>query len=226
MSVLIPDIPISEYPEPAPRRLHFWERPRKHKDSLNFKIMTEIELSLVRSNIEMGTELSLIQREVGEWAWRNFKEKASGVNPHLGVIEELGELSKAILKKDQGIRGTPEKHDSDAVDAIGDIVIYLLNLLNTMEVDVFSVACDTFLNTTSFAYDEDSSNRKELIILMSKAVAALSSDTRSVGWLLVYLDTMSRSYGYSLLDIVKKTWDIVKKRNWVEDSVVGGGHTH
>jgi NTP pyrophosphatase (non-canonical NTP hydrolase) len=217
------------------RNIPFWERtPRsaaKPKGSwLETKsgLLTQTELALVVSNSEMADSLSQIQREVGEWAWRNFKEKATGLNPHLGVIEELGELAKAVLKKDQGIRGTPDKHDADAVDAIGDIMIYLLNLLNTIEVDVFEVASSIYLSTASFVSDDRYSilDRKKLIVLMSKSVATISDDKGSLGNLLVYLDVMSRSYGYSLIGVVNKTWEIVRRRNWVDDAIVGGGHTH
>lgn len=65
-----------------------------------------------------------LQLEVGEWARRNFGGNPA-IYPLLGAVEEMGELSHAVLKGLQGIRGTKEEHDAKAKDAVGDIIIYL-----------------------------------------------------------------------------------------------------
>lgn len=57
-----------------------------------------------------------LQREVGD-----------GHRPLLGVSEEVGELCHAHLKAEQKIRGEELKHIEDKIDAIGDIIIYLLD---------------------------------------------------------------------------------------------------
>lgn len=48
-------------------------------------------------------------------------------HPLLGVVEEVGELAHAHLKGEQGIRHTPEVIQAKKVDAVADIVIYLLD---------------------------------------------------------------------------------------------------
>jgi len=53
-----------------------------------------------------------------------------GWEPLLGVVEEVGELAHAHLKAAQGIRGTREELLAEAVDAVGDVVIYLLSYCN------------------------------------------------------------------------------------------------
>lgn len=65
-----------------------------------------------------------LQEEVTEWASRNFPNKQPH-QPLLGIQEEVGELSHAHLKLEQGIRGTKEEHIAAKKDAVGDIVIYL-----------------------------------------------------------------------------------------------------
>lgn len=50
--------------------------------------------------------------------------------PLIGAAEELGELCHAHLKNEQGIRGTPEEWVAAKKDAIGDILIYLLDYAN------------------------------------------------------------------------------------------------
>lgn len=65
-----------------------------------------------------------LQTEVGLWATRNFGNDRDGKSILLGVMEEVGELSHAYLKREQGIR-TNENHDANIEDAVADIVIYL-----------------------------------------------------------------------------------------------------
>jgi len=79
--------------------------------------------------IDEPTFLAL-SNAVGEWGEANFgattSENAS--DPARGFLEEVGELTHAILKKKQRIRGTAEQHDADARDALGDMGIFLLHL--------------------------------------------------------------------------------------------------
>jgi NTP pyrophosphatase (non-canonical NTP hydrolase) len=65
-----------------------------------------------------------LETEVKEWAQRNFPD-AKPHQPLLGAQEEIGELSHAHLKQEQGIRGTPEQHKMDKMDAVGDAIIFL-----------------------------------------------------------------------------------------------------
>ena len=234
--VLVPDIPISDYlqDDPQPARRFFWQRPMETPPVTSSWGVSEEEKALVSFNSDKAARLSAIQREVGVWAMRNFGEKSLGTNPQLGIIEEVGELAKAILKKDQGIRGTPEKHDSDAVDAIGDIAIYLMNHLNVTSLDIgplfygaWFIRIDLVTYVSDYIPANDETRRKLFRDLSNLIPAVLDSDQRAIGHLLGYLDLLSRSYGFpSLLDVVEKTWSIVGKRNWVEDAHGGGNHTH
>lgn len=65
-----------------------------------------------------------LQTEVYEWQNRNFPA-AEAIHLFLGVVEEVGELAHAILKLKQGIRG--DNHEAEAKDAVGDIMIFLMN---------------------------------------------------------------------------------------------------
>ena len=49
-------------------------------------------------------------------------------HPLMGAVEEMGELHHALLKQEQGIRGTWSEHEASAKDAVGDIIIYLTDL--------------------------------------------------------------------------------------------------
>jgi NTP pyrophosphatase (non-canonical NTP hydrolase) len=69
-------------------------------------------------------DLLVLQREHAAWLQRNFPD----MKPHqalLGLVEELGELTHAQLKLEQGIRGGKNIHVSEIQDAVGDFVIFL-----------------------------------------------------------------------------------------------------
>lgn len=73
--------------------------------------------------------LNTIQEEQKIWAEKNFPNNPSYA-PLLGVVEEVGELSHAYLKRLQNIRGTEDEHIAKMKDAIGDITIFLINFCN------------------------------------------------------------------------------------------------
>lgn len=68
------------------------------------------------------------------WANKNFGE-GGGANwrplrAFLGVVEEVGELSHALLKQHQGIRGDWAEHEAKGKDAVGDVILFLTDLCN------------------------------------------------------------------------------------------------
>lgn len=79
----------------------------------------------------MAVDLRTLQKEVEKWALANFGEDVPQHQPLLGIGEEVGELMHAQLKYEQGIRGYDvQKFSEDAGDAIGDIMIYLVDYCN------------------------------------------------------------------------------------------------
>jgi NTP pyrophosphatase (non-canonical NTP hydrolase) len=74
-------------------------------------------------------DIKKLQAAVGQWASRNFpcEPTRAALRCTLGVCEEAGELSHAVLKREQGIRGTAAEHAAAARDAIGDIIVYLMD---------------------------------------------------------------------------------------------------
>ena len=77
-------------------------------------------------------DLDKLQDEHAEWLHKNFPGQEH-IDPLLGLVEEVGELSHAILKEKQGIRGydDPRKTIPEVCDAVGDIVIYLASFCTT-----------------------------------------------------------------------------------------------
>lgn len=73
--------------------------------------------------------LATLQEEHAAWERHNF-----GVQPahrsFFGIVEEVGELAHALLKSEQGIRGSQEKFDQLAQDALGDILVFMASYAN------------------------------------------------------------------------------------------------
>ena len=95
-----------------------------------------------------------LQKEVKEWAERNFPD-AEKVDPVLGVAEETGELCHAILKMKQKIRGTEDQHRANAFDAVGDIVIYLADVCNKYNLDLQAAVATTWFKVKKRNWKDD-----------------------------------------------------------------------
>jgi NTP pyrophosphatase (non-canonical NTP hydrolase) len=90
--------------------------------------------------------LRAIQKQVGAWSRKNFGEQISKVtgqvlgslNPLLGVQEECGELTHAVLKRHQGIRGfdKDETYIDARDDAVSDLLIYLCDFAEREGIDL------------------------------------------------------------------------------------------
>ena len=85
--------------------------------------------------------LRTLQNEVEKWADHNFGDKR---DPFFGVVEEVGELSHAILKKKQEIRGTAKEHEDAITDAVADIVIFLSDFCALHDIDFESCVLETW----------------------------------------------------------------------------------
>jgi hypothetical protein len=83
------------------------------------------------------SQLRELQVAAGVWRAHNFPSIQRDVWRQLsGVTEENGELNHAVLKMDQGIRGDKEKHMLDAEDAIGDLIIYLTGVCDSLNLNL------------------------------------------------------------------------------------------
>lgn len=86
----------------------------------------------------MGKEtLNELQAKHAAWDIRNFCGGVEYGDRHLlrcalGVAEESGELAHAVLKRDQGIRGSAGKHEAAMRDAVGDISLFTMAICSEM----------------------------------------------------------------------------------------------
>ena len=87
-------------------------------------------------------DLHGIQKQVGTWGKHNFPE-AEALWCVLGLQEEVGELSSVYLKRLEKIR--PDKATVGAeIDAIGDVMIFLLHLCELRGFDAELVLGETW----------------------------------------------------------------------------------
>lgn len=69
--------------------------------------------------------------------WRNVNfPNATAEEQFMGMVEELGELSHAILKNKQGIRGMddPVTFRAAVMDAVGDLMIFTAGFCDKMDI--------------------------------------------------------------------------------------------
>lgn len=81
-------------------------------------------------------DLHQMQQEHRRWADLNFGHYTPQ-DQVMGMMEELGELSHAIIKHKQGIRGVGDNNMKDLViDAHCDLIIFSLGLANLLAYDL------------------------------------------------------------------------------------------
>ncbi len=162
-----------------------------------------------------------IQKEHKAWVKKNFPN-TTVYDMFEGMVEELGELAHARLKRRQGIRGTKEEHDAEEKDAIGDIAITAIHYATLRGFDVQT--CVNELLEDGWV-DLHKSSTGAFIALVgqmndfSKAVDI--RPTLEESWLVGDLFLTLRSYcsrrDLDFTSILNETWDHVKKRDWTKN---------
>ena len=163
--------------------------------------------------------LQEIQIEQRAWSLKNFGEHPSW-HPLMGIMEELGELAHAFLKREQGIRGTREEHDAAIKDAIGDVMIYLMDFCS----------CEGVV-TTYVASNHDPREAHAALFALQHQLGSMTADqfadrSDSLGdRATTFVHTLARfctTQNLDLLTVVNETWDRVSKRDWTKNKVDGG----
>lgn len=76
-----------------------------------------------------------LQLQQFAWVNHNFPDQLEDPlrqdDSFLGMVEELGEIARSLLKLRQGIRGTEEKWLRERKDGVGDLVIFLCSFCNS-----------------------------------------------------------------------------------------------
>ena len=76
---------------------------------------------------QFNSDIAEMQHRMGTWWTRNFGHNANDI-PTMSLLalgEEVGELYRAHLKQEQGIRGTREQWDREIEKECGDVFVTL-----------------------------------------------------------------------------------------------------
>lgn len=168
----------------------------------------------------MALDWTQLIEERNVWVAHNFPDRGGKRTPLdsvLGVIEECGELTHCHLKQVQAIRGTDEEHEAGAQDAIGDLTVYLLGVLNYIGKD----ECRPDMFELSVA---DSADSDRILLALSVFVGTLSDRMLSLkhprdlnaacSYIVLQCRRYCRSRDWDYEEIVQATWDEVKQRDW------------
>ena len=100
-------------------------------------------------DIQFVNALDVLQKDLFLWLNVNFPNATSDTEIK-GVMEELGELCHADIKYTDAIRGFDKaKYELKAKDAIGDMVVFLMNYCSYKNIkfsDCIKIACKNVLN--------------------------------------------------------------------------------
>lgn len=86
----------------------------------------DINLRIARDliNKELGEDDGYPdQTEIVRWVADNFNRGESHADKVIGLVEEVGELCRAVLKRKQGVRGSYEQWTDEIEKELGDIFI-------------------------------------------------------------------------------------------------------
>lgn len=119
----------------APVRLRDYQRRQMAWAEHNFPLKPSLEHTRMACEFLTRNEVDVDTAIVDNLAYLLASRDHRSYRPLLGVVEEVGELCHAHLKNEQGIRGTPEEWRTKKQDAIGDILIYLLDYCTREELD-------------------------------------------------------------------------------------------
>jgi NTP pyrophosphatase (non-canonical NTP hydrolase) len=170
--------------------------------------MGTIEIRMTTVNYD---KLNEIAAEIDAWGRKNFPIRI----PRMGVLEEIGELAHAFLKRAQGIRDMdkPELFLKATKDAVADCMVYLMH--------------DMFIQNVQFEPDDFdelpdeplgldlAEDMQELFgEIASYAGDLLIDDTTVYGKLTHGMRLIAQHCEFDFMEAVESTWARVKTRDW------------
>lgn len=174
--------------------------------------------------IRMITNPRELIQDVGRWAESQPWHPRHA--PDYGVVEEIGELSHAVLKNLQGIRGFDniDKFRAAVLDALGDIMVFLSH---------WCYLRDAHFIARPVVVPASMEMRDCIEAMMTGATRMLSLNrnqnltpetcTTVATQITVACQYAARMFGWDLLeDCLYPTWHRVRLRNFNKNAVDGG----
>jgi NTP pyrophosphatase (non-canonical NTP hydrolase) len=79
--------------------------------------------------------------EIQIWQEVNFNDTTTAVSVYLGLVEEVGEIMRAVVKRSQGIRGTGDEWTAEIKKECADVFIKLCDVARYEDFDLMAVIC-------------------------------------------------------------------------------------
>jgi NTP pyrophosphatase (non-canonical NTP hydrolase) len=117
-------------------------------------IETKVNVSELNNATTGRLDLVRFQNEVGVWSDRNFPNSTPTLTV-LGLIEELGELSHAVLKSQMGSREPDIDYKAKMRDAVGDITIFLADFCKRSRISLESCIIDAWAEVGKREFTQD-----------------------------------------------------------------------
>ena len=164
-----------------------------------------------------------LQNDIVAWHRRNYP-KDDQFSALLGVQEEIGELNRAELKQEGGIRGTWDEWQIEKHKEAGDVLIGILNFCGFRGIKI----SDALKAITSLPPVKD---QKLALLLVSISFGQLVDNaTCGLGqrtpWFIgsLYRDVESYCYlcGFDPNEVLILRWETISKRDFIANPATGG----
>lgn len=175
--------------------------------------------------------LNDLQNEIREWSWENFgdAEEQPFRYPLIGAGEELGELTRSVLKRAQGIDDDAKYADRDDIgdeaerDAVGDIVIYMLDTANRVDdgMDVGSKFNERWRNGVD--HDDPVLGIERMYTVLGLLTSPASTleecdQSSAIAHMLHVVWQFCQTRGFDFKECVIDAWEEVSEREWDADT--------
>lgn len=154
--------------------------------------------------LEHFLDFETLVAEVAEWQARKFPDSGPE-HCFIGIIEEMGELAHASLKREQRIAGTEQELAAEALDAAADMVIYSASLVALMRSRPF-VASPTYKLFRGLLDDVTRCDPAQPFGVEHGVQALHERLADAIG------TTLPATGRDDLVEVVWRTWDAVKAR--------------
>lgn len=184
-------------------------------------VMARRVFEYFRSRGTMKT-VSTIQAEHAAWVSKNFGESRGLRHPAMGIVEEVGELFHAVLKSEQGIRGTKEEHDAAIKDAIGDVCIYAIDYTSRLGMRLSDILRSESFDVTARIGDPlalalNAARQAYNAVAMDSEPQRKVVGAEAVDLVTMAMGALCTERGWSLHAIVSETWEAVAARDWAKN---------
>jgi len=167
--------------------------------------------------------LDELQAAVGEWSEENFGDQPPSY-PMIGAGEEIGELTTSVLKREQGIDDSDKYDgivgDEEERDAVGDVTIYLLDMLSRFDTDGLSDNIDSTLDNLEFTLEGPIDAIRVLYCEYGFLLSTSPDDMidlqvkNDVAAVIIVLEEFCELRGFDYKSCVVEAWEEVSGREW------------